>query len=110
MSEEPLSERPRPYESTSDSLCRSATSELLRAAQFMSLDSDRRVFHRFDELRVFVLLRLQHRLAVMAGKLEMLRRQQDERNRKGEIDVEKDDVLDDLASSIERVLKDYGMV
>jgi hypothetical protein len=106
--EEPSSEQPRPYESTFDSQCRSATSELLKAARFISEDSDRRVFHRFDELRVFVLLRLQHRLAAMATELETLRRDQDSRALKGQIDVAKDNALNYLAIDIGRVLKDYG--
>jgi hypothetical protein len=106
--EEPPSERTRPYESIFESQCRCATSELLKAAKFMSEDSDRRVFHRFDELRVFVLLRLQHRLAAMATQLEKLRREQDKRNDEGDIDGVKDEVLNDLAVDIGRVLKDYG--
>jgi hypothetical protein len=106
---EPPSEHPRPYESLFDSQCRSATSELLQAARFMSEDSDRRVFHRFDELRLFVLLRLQHRLAAMATELESLRQEQEFRAAKGEIDVEKDDVLNSLAMDVGRVLKEYGM-
>jgi hypothetical protein len=75
----------------------------------MSEDSDRRVFHRFDELRLFVLLRLQHRLAAMATELESLRQEQEFRAAKGEIDVEKDDVLNSLAMDVGRVLKEYGM-
>jgi hypothetical protein len=75
----------------------------------MSEDSDRRVFRRFDELRLFVLLRLQHRLAAMATQLETLRRGQDARTAKGEIDMAKDDVLNSLAVDIGRALKDYGM-
>lgn len=106
---EPPSEQPRPYESLFDSQCHSATSELLQAARFMSKDSDRRIFHRFDELRLFVLLRLQHRLAAMATELERRRREQDFRASKGETDVEKDDALNSLAMDIGRVLKDYGM-
>jgi hypothetical protein len=81
----------------------------LKAAKFMSEDSDRRVFHRFDELRVFVLLRLQHRLVAMATQLEALRQEQDKRNEKGEPDSVKDAVLNDLAVDIGRVLKDYGI-
>jgi hypothetical protein len=69
----------------------------------MSEDSDRRVFHRFDELRVFVLLRLQHRLAAMATQLEVLRREQDLRDEKGDPDGVKDEVLNDLAADIGRV-------
>jgi hypothetical protein len=110
MMEEPLLELLRPYKSTFDCQCGSATSELLKAAKFMSLDSDLRVFNRFDELRVFVLLRLQHRLAAMATQLEKLRREQDARNDQGEIDDAKDEVLDALAVDIGHVLKDYGMV
>lgn len=106
---EPLSEHPRPYEPLFDAQCRSATSELLQAARFMSEDSDRRVFHRFDELRLFVLLRLQHRLAAMATELERLRREQEFRTRKGDPDVQKDEVLNNLAMDVGRVLKDYGM-
>lgn len=68
-----------------------------------------RIFHRFDELRVFVLLRLQHRLAAMNTELEKLRREQDVRNGKGDTDEAKDDVLNDLAADIGRVLKDYGI-
>jgi hypothetical protein len=107
--DEPASERAQPYDSIFESQCRCATSELLRAAKFMSEDSDRRVFHRFDELRVFVLLRLQHRLAAMAAQLEALRREQDLRDEKGDPDGVKDEVLNDLAADIGRVLKDYGI-
>ncbi len=74
----------------------------------MSEDSDRRVFHRFDELRLFVLLRLQHRLAGMGAELERLRLEQECRAAKGEIDHEEDGVLDELAVDVARVLKDYG--
>jgi hypothetical protein len=109
MMAEASSEQARPYESLLDSRCRSATSELLKAARFMSRDSDRRIFHRFDELRIFVLLRLQHRLAAMATELESLRRKQEFRASRGEIDVEMDNVLNNLAMDIGRVLKDYGM-
>lgn len=107
--DEPLSERTRPYESIFESKCRCATSELLKAAKFMSKDSDRRVFHRFDELRVFVLLRLQHRLAAMATELETLGQAQEKRNKTGDIDSAKDEALNDLAVDVGRVLKDYGM-
>jgi hypothetical protein len=75
----------------------------------MGEDSDRRVFHRFDELRVFVLLRLQHRLAAMAAQLEVLQREQDLRDEKGDPDSVKDEALNDLAADIGRVLKDYGI-
>jgi hypothetical protein len=101
--------QPRPYESLFDSRCQSATSELLQAAHFMSEDSDRRIFHRFDKLRLFLLLRLQHRLATMAAEFEKLCREQEFRASKGEIDSEKDDALDSLAVDISRVLKDYGI-
>lgn len=107
--DEPASERTRPYDSIFEGQCRCATSELLKAARFMSEESDRRVFHRFDELRVFVLLRLQHRLAAMAAQLEVLRREQDARNKKGDVDSLKDEVLNDLAVDVGRVLKDYGI-
>jgi hypothetical protein len=93
------------------------THDLLNVAQFMSQDSDLRVFHRFDSLRLFVLLRLQHRLAALATELERLRRVQDERRRKGHVDggvdadAEDEDVdgrLEALAGRIGPVLKDYG--
>jgi hypothetical protein len=99
--------QPRPYEF--DFQCQSATSELLHAAHFMSEDSDRRVFHRFDKLRLFMLLRLQHRLATMAAEFEKLCHEQESRASKGEIDPKKDDALDSLAADISRVLKDYGI-
>jgi hypothetical protein len=75
----------------------------------MSQDSDRQIFHRFDELRLFVLLRLQHRLAAMATQLDSLRHEQESRTARGEINVVKDDVLNSLAVDIGRVLKEYGM-
>jgi len=107
MTELPL-EQPSPYASPSDSQCQFATSQLLRTARFMSEDSDRRVFRRFDELRLFVLLRLQHQLAAMATELESLRREHDSRALKGEIDLAKDKALSNLAIDVSRVLKDYG--
>jgi len=96
---EPPTEDPRPYQSLVDSQCRSATSKLLHAARFMSQDSDRRIFHRFDELRLFVLLRLQHRL----------RHEQESRTARGQPSAAKDDVLNNLAVDIGLVLKEYGM-
>ena len=44
--------------------------ELLNIAKVLGLDSDLRVFHRFDKLRVFYILRLQRRLSEMTEKLE----------------------------------------
>ena len=46
--------------------------ELLQAAKKLSRDSDLRVFHRFDKLRVFYILRLQRHLAKMTEELEKL--------------------------------------
>lgn len=106
----PASEQLRRYELKFDAQCRSATSELLKTAKFMSMDSDLRVFQRFDELRLFVLLRLQHRLMSMAAELEAQHRQQEARFARGQIDAVKDDVLNGLAASVSRVLKDYGML
>lgn len=45
---------------------------LLQAAKNLSQDSDLRVFHRFDKLRVFYILRLQRHLAKMTKELENL--------------------------------------
>jgi len=75
----------------------------------MSQDSDRRIFHRFDELRLFVLLRLQHRLAAMATQLDSLRHEQESRTARGQPSAAKDDVLNNLAVDIGLVLKEYGM-
>jgi hypothetical protein len=107
--EEPQFEYLRLYDSSPDAGC-PATSELLRAAGFMSVDSDCRMFRRFDGLRIFLLLRLQHRLVAMEGKLHVLGHEQDKRIANGETDAAKDRVLDDLALEIGRVLKDYGIV
>jgi hypothetical protein len=93
------------------------THDLLKAAQFMSQDSDRRVFHRFDSLRLFVLLRQQHRLAALATELESLSRVQEERARKSHVDggvdadAEDEDVggrLEALVGRIGPALKDFG--
>jgi hypothetical protein len=76
------------------------------AAEVMCSDTDLRIFHRFNELRVFVILRLQHRLQAMAVSLDNLR----ERQSRGEIEaIQNDSSLDILTKEIEATLKDYGM-
>ena len=77
------------------------------AAELLCNDVDLRIFHRFRELRVFVILRLQHRLQAMAVSLNELR----ERRTNGqEIEaIQADSSLDDLTKNIEATLKDYGM-
>jgi hypothetical protein len=81
--------------------------ELLETAKFLAEDSDLRVFHRFDKLRVFYILRLQRRLAKMTNELEEL------------VSIEnigqgsdtyalKDKRLNELIQDIEHTLKDYG--
>src|SRR5450432_3918356 len=99
--EEPISERPghhdvfpeRPQQ-------RTGLIEMLEAAEFMSRDSDRRVFNRFDEPRIFVMLSLQHRVAQYWARLQSDIRKQ------GGID---DETLETLTEKIQRTLKDYGM-
>lgn len=76
----------------------------------MSIDSDCRMFRRFDGLRIFLLLRLQHRLVAMAAKLQVLGREQEKRTASGERDIVKDRALDNHALEIGRVLKEYGIV
>jgi hypothetical protein len=76
------------------------------AAEIICSDTDLRIFQRFGELRVFVILRLQHRLQAMAVSLDNLR----QRQIRGEMEnIQNDNSLDTLTAKIEMTLKDYGM-
>jgi hypothetical protein len=76
------------------------------AAEVMCEDTDLRIFHRFRELRVFVILRLQHRLQAMALSLDSLRQRQS----RGDMEaIQNDSSLDILTKEIEATLKNYGM-
>ncbi len=94
--DEPLSELPRQYEPSFSPQAVSLVGKMLEIAKFMGSDSDRRVFNRFNELRTFVILRLQHRLTTLAAQLENGAAGMDENS------------LEALAMNIERTLKEYG--
>jgi len=100
-------ERPDLYRPTDEDLQRIDRLGLLDywdAAEVMCNDTDLRIFHRFSELRVFVILRLQHRLQAMAVSLDSLRQRQS----RGEMEaIQNDSSLDILTKKIEATLKDY---
>ena len=113
MTEE-LSELSEPCRPTSQDLDRVHgidTRKLLDTAKFLGQDSDLRVFHRFDKLRLLVILRLQHRLAQMTKELETLvpSKKVFDLGVIKCITKEADEKLCELIPDIERTLKDYGM-
>ncbi len=77
----------------------------LDAAEVMCLDSDLQIFHRFKELRVFVILRLQRRLAAMTEELDNLKKRASDGYMGA---ISNDSTLDSLTKNIECTLKDYG--
>lgn len=83
--------------------------ELLNIAKVLGLDSDLRVFHRFDKLRVFYILRLQRRLSEMTEKLEEMVPSSKDINASDETALkDKDRILDKFIQDIESTLKEYG--
>lgn len=78
----------------------------LNAAEFICIDSDLQIFQRFNELRTFVILRHQRRLAALDEKLENLKKK--ERNDANEGDIWSDIALDSFTKDIECTLRDYG--
>ena len=109
---EPSRERSNRYRPTDEDLqCidrRQVRSELLdywNTAEVMCIDSDLRIFHRFNELRVFVILRQQRRLQAMTSELDRLRKEESQE----EIGyVQKESTLNNLTRNIETTLREYG--
>jgi hypothetical protein len=81
---------------------------LLETAKLLGEDSDLRVFHRFDKLRVFCILRLQRRLAKMTNELEELVSSTKNIARGSGTYALRDKRLNELIQDIESTLKDYG--
>jgi hypothetical protein len=77
----------------------------LDAAEVICLDSDLQIFHRFKELRVFVILRLQRRLVAMTEELDNLKKRASDGYMEA---ISNDSTLDSLTKNIEGTLKDYG--
>jgi hypothetical protein len=106
-----LSEPCRPTSQDLDRIHGIDTRKLLETAKFLGQDSDLRVFHRFDKLRLFLILRLQHRLAQMTEELEKLvpsNKDYHDGNITG-ITKGADEKLCELIPDIERTLKEYGI-
>jgi hypothetical protein len=82
--------------------------ELLETAKLLGKDSDLRVFHRFDKLRVFYVLRLQRRLAKMTNELEEVVSSVENIGQGSDTYSLKDRRLNELVEDIETTLKDYG--
>ena len=104
-----LSEPSSPNSQDLDRIHGIDTRELLETAKFLGQDSDLRVFHRFDKLRLFLILRLQRRLAHMTKELENLVPSKKAFNEGKIITKELDEKLGELVQDIESTLKDYGM-
>ena len=83
--------------------------DLLETAKFLGHDSDLRVFHRFDKLRLFIILRLQRRLARMTRDLEELVPSKETIHNGTPLDEVEDDKLSKLTENIEHTLRDYGI-
>jgi hypothetical protein len=85
--------------------------ELLVIAKQLGRDSDLRIFHRFDKLRVFHILRLQRRLADMTRELEKSVPSMKNIDKESDINVlrDKSEKLDTLIQNIDKTLKEYGM-
>lgn len=108
--EEPVSQQPEHPVSDAEKnrrlRNRFEVSYQLNAADFISLDSDLQIFQRFNNLRMFVILRHQHRLAALTEKLENIKKK--ERNDTSEEDFWSDSKLDAFTKEIESTLRDYG--
>jgi hypothetical protein len=106
--EEPLSQRPEHQAPTAEEIQRRRNRfEIpyqLQAAELICVDSDLRIFQRFNELRVFVILRLQHRLAGMTEELDKLKKARNDTDG----DICSDSTLESLTKDIEYTLRDYG--
>ena len=74
---------------------------LLEARELICTDSDLRIFQRFNELRIFLILRLQRRLATLTNELERARNDPD-------ADIWSDSNLESFIKDIEYTLRDYG--
>lgn len=83
-------------------------SELLETAKLLSKDSDCRIFHRFEKLRVFNILRLQRCLAKMTSDLEELVASIPNIGQGSGTYASKESRLNELIQNIESTLSDYG--
>jgi len=78
----------------------------LNATEFIGLDSDLQIFRRFNELRMFVILRHQHRLAALTEQMDNLKKKA--RDDVNEGDIWSDMKLNSFTKDIECTLKAYG--
>ena len=78
----------------------------LNSAELICIDSDLRIFQRFNELRIFVILRLQRRLAAMAEELDNLKKAARDDTNEG--DIWSDGIPESLTKDIENTLREYG--
>lgn len=107
MQEHPLKELPISARGLSEIEVQDV-SGLLESAKVLAQDSDLHIFHRFDKLRVFCILRLQRRLAAMTEELEELVASSKNITLGSEAYFLRDKKLSDLVQDIECTLKDYG--
>ncbi len=82
------------------------TSYQLKATELICLDSDLQIFKRFNELRMFVILRHQHRLAALTEQMDNFKKQAETGVKEG--DIWSDSSLNSFTKDVECTLRDYG--